>query len=99
MSPAKAYRLIPELGADVEGTGCGGGVDHVARGAAFIREVGIVERIADDCDVSRGRLLVKAAGEQAIVFEIADGGEQPGGDVVMRVAEDGLEDLYLLRAW
>ena len=43
-------------------------------------------------------MLVEAAGEKAVVLEIANGGEQPGGYVSVCITQDGLEDLDLLRA-
>lgn len=68
--PAKADGLIPEFGADMEGAGTGGSVDHVADRASLIGEVWIVKRIADHGDVLSCGVLVKAAGEKAIVLEI-----------------------------
>ncbi len=48
-------------------------------------------------DVGRGGGFVEAGGEDAVVFEVVGGGEQGGRYVVLRVAEDGLEDLDLIR--
>ena len=95
MGPAIADGLIPELGVDMEGTGCAGG--DVCNGCVALPPVklGSLSGIADDGDVRVGGLLVEAGGEQAVVFEIADGGEQAGGDLPSRL-QDGLEDLDLV---
>ena len=94
VGPAEADGLVLELRADVERTGRGG--NAVAGGGAAAGEGGVVERLAADGDVGRGGAFVEAGGEDAVVFEVVGGGEQSGGYVVLRVAEDGLEDLDLI---
>src|SRR5258708_1611373 len=67
VGPAEADGLVLELRTDVEGAGGGG--DVVAGGGAAADEGAIVERIAPDGDVGRGRSFVEAGGEDAVVFE------------------------------
>jgi len=92
--PAEADGLILQLCCDVKGAAGGG--DFVVRDGAAANERWVVKRLSSDGDVGRGGAFVETRGKDAIVFEVVGGGQQSGCHVVLRVTEDGLEDLDLI---
>src|SRR5690348_7115457 len=96
--PAEAYRLIPELHLHLVGTGCILDGEFITDAAGTAGERRIVGCCANDANITLRRRLVESQRENSVVLEVINRSDQTRCHVPLLIAQNGLEDLDLIRA-